>query len=365
MTRERLDATALARFKRSPIEFIEHVLCDPETGQPFTLSEAERQFLERAFTLNDNGKLTYPEQVFGAIKKSGKTTLAAIIMLTMILIFGSRFAEGYCVANDLEQAQSRVFAIVKRIVEASPLLRGIAKLTSDRVTFPALGATIIAIASDAAGAAGANPTISCFDELWGVTSERGRRLWDEMITSPARKISCRLTVSYAGFTGESVLLEETLQARHGPARGWPEPARWRWHVVRLASRADFALADRKLVGRNAPQLKAQCLRAHDREPVRQRRKSSFVDLGQWDACVQPELTPSTARLPVYIGIDASTKRDSTALCAVSFDKKSSCVRLVAHRVFTPTAGDPIDFEATVERTILDWRQRYILRQVSV
>ena len=49
--------------------------------------------------------------------------------------------------------------------------------------------------------------------------------------------------------------------------------------------------------------------------------------------------------------------------AVSFDKKSSCVRLVAHRVFTPTPGDPIDFEATVERTILDWRQRYILRQV--
>src|SRR4051794_14125347 len=48
----------------------------------------------------------------------------------------------------------------------------------------------------------------CFDELWGYTSERARRLWDEMITSPARKISCRLTTTYAGFTGESVLLEE-------------------------------------------------------------------------------------------------------------------------------------------------------------
>ena len=75
----------------------------------------------------------------------------------MILIFGSRFAEGYCVANDYEQAASRVFAIVKRIVEASPLLRGAAKLTADKVTFPALGATIIAIASDAAGAAGCEP----------------------------------------------------------------------------------------------------------------------------------------------------------------------------------------------------------------
>ena len=73
---------------------------------------------------------SYPELVFGAIKKSGKTTLAAIIMLTMILLYGGRFAEGYCVANDYGQAASRVFAIVKRIVEASPLLRGIAKLTA-------------------------------------------------------------------------------------------------------------------------------------------------------------------------------------------------------------------------------------------
>ena len=79
-------------------------------------------------------------------------------MLTMVLLFGGRFAEGYCVANDLEQAASRVFAIIKRIVEATPLLRGIAKLTADKVTFPALGAAITAIASDAASAAGANPS---------------------------------------------------------------------------------------------------------------------------------------------------------------------------------------------------------------
>src|SRR5262249_28131204 len=130
------------------------------------------------------------------------------VMLVMVLLYGGRFAEGYCVANDLEQATSRVFLQVKRIVEASPLLKREAKLTADRVTFPALDASIVAIAADAARAAGGNPTISCFDELWGYTSERSRRLWDEMVTSPARKISARLVVSYAGFTGESVLLEE-------------------------------------------------------------------------------------------------------------------------------------------------------------
>jgi hypothetical protein len=86
----------------------------------------------------------------------------------------------------------------------------------NKITFPATGATITAIASDYAGAAGANLTISCFDELWGYTSERSNRLWDEMIP-PTRKIALRLTTTYAGFTGESELLEKLY------ARGLAQP----------------------------------------------------------------------------------------------------------------------------------------------
>ena len=63
--------------------------------------------------------MLYPEQVFGAPKKSGKTGFAALHMLTTILLFGGRFAEGYALANDFEQAQSRVFQAIRRIVEAS------------------------------------------------------------------------------------------------------------------------------------------------------------------------------------------------------------------------------------------------------
>jgi hypothetical protein len=46
-----------------------------------------------------------------------------------------------------------------------------------------------------------------FDELWGYISERAQRLWDEMVPVPTRKVSIRLTVTYAGFEGESTLLE--------------------------------------------------------------------------------------------------------------------------------------------------------------
>ena len=73
-----LDTASLARWRSDPIAWVEHVLCDPETGRPFVLSDAERQFLQHAFTLNDNGRLKYPEQVFGAIKKSGSDPLLLV-----------------------------------------------------------------------------------------------------------------------------------------------------------------------------------------------------------------------------------------------------------------------------------------------
>jgi phage terminase large subunit-like protein len=357
-----LDATALSRWRADPISFVEEVLHDPETGAPFVLLEAERAFMRLAFALDDNGRLRYPELVYGAPKKSGKTTLAALIVLVMVLLRrDGRFAEGYCVANDLEQAQSRVFMVIKRIIEASPLLRHDAKVTADRITFPALDATIVALASDAASAAGGNPTISCFDELWGYVSERSRRLWDEMITSPARKISCRLTTSYAGFTGESTLLEElhkrgTGLPEVGPSLRAGEGMLFAWHTQPVAPWQD----ERWLTEMRRSLRPSAYARMICNEFVAS--ESKFVDIENWDACVRlsgPRFRDES--LPIWVGVDASVRHDATALVAVSYEHEH--VRLVAHRVFTPTPGNPINFETTIERTVREWRDRFHLRQV--
>jgi len=81
--------------------------------------------------------------------------------------------------------------------------------------------------------------------------------------------------------------------------------------------------------------------------------------------VLPSLTPAheDKSLRVWAGVDASVKRDSTALVACTYDKAAKVVRLVTHRVFTPTPGDPINFEDTVEATLLEWRKRFMLRKV--
>jgi hypothetical protein len=360
-----VDHTTLSRWRADPVAFIETVLYDPETNAPFVLLDAERQFLAHAFRTGDDGRLLYPEQVFGAPKKSGKTGFAALYVLTMMLLFGGRFAEGYALANDLEQAQSRVFQAIRRIVEASPLLMHEAKITADKIIFPAFyNATISAIASDYASAAGANPTISVLDELWAFISERSHRLFDEMIPPPTRKIACRLTVTYAGFEGESTLLQtlykrglaqpqigSDLHAGDGLLMFWSHTPIAPWQTEAWLAEMRRSLRTN------------QYLRMIENRFVTS--ESSFIDMSAWDRCVRPDLghVVGDRGLVIYVGVDASTKRDSTAIVATTWDEGAQQVRLVFHRIFQPTPEDPLNFEATVEACLLDLHQRFNVTRV--
>ena len=274
-------------------------------------------------------------------------------MLTSTLVFGGRYGEGYCIANDEEQAQGRVFQAVRRIVDKSPLLRREAKVTQSRIEFPATGATITAIATDYVGAAGANPTISTFDELWGYTSERSRRLWDEMVPSPARKISCRLTVTYAGFESESQLLEELYKRglnlpAVGPDLFAGDGLLMYWTHEPVAPWQDF----RWLAEMRRTLRPNQYLRMIENRFVS--TESNFIDMDWFDACVDPgaRMLSSNPALPVFIGIDASFKHDSTAIVVVTWDNPAKKARLVWHRIFQPTKDEALNFEATIEATIL-------------
>jgi phage terminase large subunit-like protein len=57
------------------------------------------------------------------------------------------------------------------------------------------------------------------------------------------------------------------------------------------------------------------------------------------------------------------KRDSTAVVACTYDRERKKVRLVFHRVFQPSPEDPLDFEATVEETVLWLARVFHLREV--
>jgi phage terminase large subunit-like protein len=358
------NGSAIARWKCDPVAFIREVLINPESGQPFELYPEQETFIRLAFTLTPDGRLPFAELVFSAPKKSGKTAMLAMLMIYVIVCTGGPYAEGYCVANDFEQASSRVFQAITRIIQASPLLKHSAKITGNKIEFKSTGSTIIAIASDYAGAAGSNPTITCFDELWGYVTERAIRLWDEMIPVPTRKISIRLTSTYAGFEGESTLLEGlykkalageqvgadlyrngTLLAywSHRCAAPW-QTDEWREQMrQQLRSNAYLRLIENRWVS----------------------TESTFVDMAWWDDCIDVALRPVVAdgNLPIWVGVDASVKRDSTAIVCTTWDEQAKRVRLVWHRIFHPSPNDPLDFEATIEHTLTELGERFDVREI--
>jgi phage terminase large subunit-like protein len=351
-----------ARWRADPAAFIEEVLVNPEDDRPFVLTPQQKLFLRHAFELTPDGRLKYPEIIFSAPKKTGKTAFGAMIMLYVVLVLHEgRLPEGYCIANDGDQAKDRVFRAVRLIVEASPLLCGDAHITQKKIVFAHSGATIEALASDYSGAAGSNPTISVFDELWGYTSERFNRLWDELIPPP-RRIACRLTVSYAGFSGESELLEglykrglkgeqvaPDLYLQPGLAMYWTHGLHGPLHTdewreqARLAHRPNAYLRH----------IENRWVTSED----------SFIETAWWDECCTGAPVVAQPGLAVYVGVDASTKRDSTAIAVCSWDPAAQKVRLVAHKVYQPTLESPLDFEKTIVAYLLELRQRFTVVQV--
>ncbi len=355
----------LAAWRADPVAFITEVLVNPETGKPFVLYAEEMEFLRRAFTLTSDGRLPYPELLFSGPKKSGKTAFAAMALLYVIVALGGPYAEGYCLANDLDQSTGRVYQATARIVRASPLLARGARVGVNKIDFASTGASITAVANDYAGAAGANPTISVFDELWAFTSERSRRLWDEMVPPPTRKVSARLTVTYAGFENESDLLE-SLYRRAMTGKG-------------IAT--DLRATSDGLLAYWSHQLRAPWQSAEWREQMRASLRtnqflrmienrwvtteSSFIELAKWDACVDVEIRPIVAqpRLSVWVGVDASYKHDSTAIVACAYDRSTKRIRVVKHSIFQPSPDNPLDFEQTVERTLIELCRAFYVRQV--
>jgi len=174
-----------------------------------------------------------------------------------------------------------------------------------------------------------------------------------------------LTVTYAGFEGESALLEALykkglrgkqiapgLYAKPGSMlMFWTHDfiARWQTEAWREQMRE---------------QLRPNAyLRLIENRWVSS--ESSFVEMDEWDRCVDAGLAPVLfdKTMPVWVGLDASVKRDSTAIVACSYDHTANKVRLVAHRIFQPSPTDPICFESAIEGTIGEMMQRFRVQEI--
>jgi hypothetical protein len=232
------------------------------------------------------------------------------------------------VANDLDQSVSRVFKTMVDLLAANPALGASATIKAQEIVL-SNGTTIRAIASEYRGAAGARHSLVIFDELWRFDSERAQRLYEEPTPPPTEPDAWVLVVTYAGFLGESTLLEAIY--RRGLA-GTRVDDRWSY-TRRTAWRCSGRTTPRHpwqtpaYYAEQARSLRPTTFaRLHRDEWVS--AESTFLTAALWDACVTPPTGPllPTRAAPLFVGVDASTKHDSSAVVAVHWDALEQLVR---------------------------------------
>lgn len=212
----------------TPAEWIEHnfyipeTLDDPDLKGRIPLQEYQRDALNEALSTDENGNFKYSVIVWSDIKKSAKSTLAGAVGLWMA---DTRpWVEGYFIANDIKQADSRSAKYARRAITLSPTLRETFITNKYKILQRYNGSFIEAIPVDPEGEAGANPDCLFWSELWGAMDDAKARMWSEATLSPTKfGKSFRWIETYAGFMEESEILYELW--RMGVKQGkmlWPD-----------------------------------------------------------------------------------------------------------------------------------------------
>lgn len=345
-------------------------------GGKLELQPIEKRVLEHCLTPGPDGKLPYTLIIYSCPKKSGKTTIGASV--------GAWYAEEampgseiYCLANDQEQAQGRVYLMID-------YHNSLSKRAAQRFKFETEyrnGTKIMAVPAEYRSQAGGNPGLSIWDELWGYTTESGRRLWAEMTIPPTVNNPLKFVVTYAGHLGESDLLYDLYQhvVKQGePVEELKDIVDEGGQPVCFKNGRTFAYWDtvprmpwqtpEYYEGQIAEGMRmVDFLRLHKNQWVTS--EDAFVDIKYWDDAVKRGFAAGLTEpiiyqsdhpfhdYPISVGVDAGTHHDCAAVVGCYFDVKRGRVGLALHRIWEPPKGGTLDLDATVQEFLLLLQKR--------
>jgi phage terminase large subunit-like protein len=360
------------RLRLEPALFADTFLRNNEKGKSWRLSRHQRRVLARAFRRGRRGELRFRLVLWSEPKKSGKTFLAAMLLLWWA--FTNSHTEIIVAANDLDQSVSRVFETAVALVKHNPALARLVTVRAEKLLFTN-GTVVTAIASDYRGAAGSRHSLVIFDELWGFHSENAQRLYEELTPPVTEENAWVLVVTYAGFTGESKLLESMYQRGQAGTRVdaklelyeadglfmyWSHTPRQPWQTDAKAVRY-YAEQARSL-------RPATFARLHRNEWVT--AESIFITPALWDPNVDRDARPwlparaGEPRLRIWVGVDVALKHDYSAVVAVTRTAEGQ-LQLIRHWLWKPSASTPLNLEATVEQALWECAQGYIVQAIYV
>jgi phage terminase large subunit-like protein len=341
------------------IAWIESEFYIPELHGPMPVAPYHRRFIQELERRDSVGRYVYDLGLLSDIKKSAKSCLAAAIILFRAL--NTEHGSFKVVANDLKQADSRVFFYIRRALSLNKALGARAAIKNYKIALDNQS-VIEAIPVDPKGEAGGSDDLIEFTELHAAESKAALAMWSEMTLSPLKAgYSQRIIDTYAGHSGESPLLEPLyhhivkpenridgeieLYASGGQLALWNTEPRQTWQTPDYYAREALTLSP------------SEFQRLHRNQWVTS--ENVFVPGEWWDNC-KGDMPSFDARTPVIIGVDAGVSSDCFAVVGVSRIGDTTYVRFTY--VWKPSKNNKVDF-AEPEQTIRDLVKRYNVQQI--
>lgn len=353
-----------------PVRWIQTHFYIPETKKPMELHESQIIPLREALSVDENGLMKYSTVVWGSIKKSAKSSIAAAVVLWMM--WQDEWRSGKIVASDLKQAQSRVFSYAKRAIRLHPEWRNLCRVTQTRIYFPN-NSMVEAIPMDPEGEAGGNDDIVSYTEIWSWKSDKAQRMWTESTLSPTKfGKSVRWLDTYAGMTGESLVLEPLYKKAVKGSETNPD------QIINKELEM-YAIRDSRLfvLWNTRPRLPYQTAayynqertsltasefsRVHENAWVSS--EDAFTTPILWDACRATEGPDWTNDDPMILVADAGVTNDNFGLLGISGDNDGYFYTRYVRRWLPPKDGR-IDFNE-VEQEIRRLCEEYNIIELAV
>jgi len=298
--------------------------------------------------------------LLGMPKKSGKSTIAAVVALWYLLT--RSFGEIYIMGPDYQQGQLVVFEKVCRAIRLHPQLKQWCKVGKDTIFCERTQARITVL-SCSKTSAGLNPDLVIFDELWQFSSTEAKRAIDEMTNIPSKlKHNLVLITTYAGFDSDDdshlwKWYSDGIAQQEGKVEKDPKfYFLWRTNYEGIPwVTQEYLNSQRKRLRLNT------YLRLHENQWTSS--EEAFTDSLTIESCTSQEHKRGMDyNHCVVCGLDVGIRSDYSALVVVGIkDRRKLCV--VDHAVFKPIKGSTLNLERTIETQLEDWSEQYDIRSI--
>jgi len=345
-----------AEDARDPARFMERqfLIQDEGTGLPtlVQLADFQRALLADLYPAALRGKPRARNALYSTVKKAGKSTfLAAIALFTAVQ---KHNAQVFILATTRDQARAVLYDKIQYAVMHHPYWSQFASERGSEITFDSLGSVIKVVPNNWRAIEGFFPDGVFVDELHAFTVAGDRRAFDALVIPP-QKTGCRFLTSYAGFEGESVLLEQYWKMGLEGEQVHDElPIRYN----KAASLWSFI--DQGESAWRMPWMRGETWESYlaslqaDPSPTAFLRfamnmwassEQRFIDGALWDALEVPEVAlrpPGEEDRALVVALDAATKRDCSAMVVAAWNFELGRVELVEAQVWRPAGNAAFD-----------------------